>query len=408
MLPLLLVLTGCDAIRATLITTFSPEYEAEGSGTARAGTGPTAVFDKLDAERERLNIRLRPVADGFTEPVDIQFPPGESERMVVVEKGGSAWLLTGEGFAERSRFLSLEVLTSSEQGLLGVAFHPSFSDNGRFYTNATVDHPQGAHTQITEWTVEPSAAQWRPERGGEVLAVRQPYGNHNAGQLAFGPDGYLYIGLGDGGWADDPEGNGQNGQTLLGSMLRIDVDGARPYAIPPDNPFVGNPQVRDEAFAIGLRNPWRYSFSPDGRLIVADVGQNTAEEIHIVAAGDNLGWAQREGRGCFPVEVTDCTTEGLVEPIYTYGRKDGGSITGGYVVTDAAAGGLAGRYVFGDFASGRLWALTLPDAVRVGDPEVSAYSLGRWGVLLSAFGQDGWGRLYLADYASGSIYRVEG
>lgn len=408
MLPLLFFLTGCDAIRATLITTLSPEYEAEASGIARAGTGLTAVFDKLDLDRARLNIRLRPVADGFKEPVDIQFPPGESERMVVVEKGGAAWLLSGEGFSERSRFLSLAVLTTSEQGLLGLAFHPSFAHNGRFFTNATVDHPQGAHTQITEWRVASSSAPWRPERVGEVLAVPQPYGNHNAGQLAFGPDGYLYIGLGDGGWADDPHGNGQNGQTLLGSMLRIDVDGARPYAIPADNPFVGNPQVRDEAFAIGLRNPWRYSFSPEGRLIVADVGQNTAEEIHIVAAGDNLGWAQREGRACFPAEVTDCATQGLVEPIYTYGREDGVSITGGHVVADAAAGALAGRYVFGDFASGRLWALELPDSVRAGDPEVSVHSLGRWGVLLSAFGLDDRGRLFLADYAAGAIYRVEG
>ncbi|MFT5682872.1 MAG: glucose/arabinose dehydrogenase, partial [Myxococcota bacterium] len=366
---ILSLLLACEPMRAAIISVYPTDYEADGVGTANAGTGPVAVFDGADADRERLNIRLHPVASGFDLLVDIQFPPGESERMVVLEKGGKGWLLSGEGFAERQRFLNLDVLTASEQGLLGLAFHPKFADNGRFFTNATVDHPAGNVTQITEWTVEPGAAKWKAKEVGEVLKVRQPYANHNAGQLAFGPDGFLYIGFGDGGWRNDPDGNGQNGKTWLGSMLRIDVDGARPYAIPADNPFVGNPQVADEAFAIGLRNPWKYSFTEDGRLIVADVGQDTTEEVHIIAAGDNLGWALREGRHCFPPDVSDCPTEGLVEPIYTYPRTEGVSITGGYVVTDGAAGALAGKYVFGDFATGRLWALDVPAAVTPGDAE---------------------------------------
>jgi len=407
LLPLLSLL-GCESFRASIISVYPQDYEPEAIGTASASTGPTAVFDGADEARDRLNIRLHTIVDGFSQPVDIQFPPGESDRMVVLEKGGVAWLLSGEDFSKRSRFLNIDVLTASEQGLLGLAFHPDFATNGRLFTNATVDNPIGEVTRITEWHVEPAAEEWRAVEVREVLKVRQPYGNHNAGQLAFGPDGYLYIGFGDGGWRDDPDGNGQNGATWLGSMLRIDVNGKAPYSIPADNPFLGNPLVAGEAFAIGLRNPWKYSFDPAGRLIVADVGQNTTEEIDIVASGDNLGWALREGRHCFPPDVSDCLTEDLVEPIYTYPRTEGVSVTGGFVVTDGAAGALAGKYVFGDFASGRLWALDLPEAVSPGDPEAKVYALGRWGVLVSTFGRDAQGRVYLADYSKGEIYWIEG
>ena len=402
------ILLACEPMRAAIISAYSTEYESEAVGTASAGTGPTAVFDGADASRDRLNIRIHRVARGFSQPVDIQFPPGESDRMVVLEKEGAAWLLSGEDFSQRQEFLSLEVLTASEQGLLGLAFHPEFADNGRFFTNTTVALSAGEFTRITEWTVTPGAETWTAKEVGEVLKVRQPYANHNAGQLAFGPDGYLYIGFGDGGWRNDPDGNGQNGETWLGSMLRIDTDGDKPYAIPPDNPFLDNPQVADEAFAIGLRNPWRYSFTPDGRLIVADVGQDTTEEIDIVAAGDNLGWALREAHHCFPSNVSDCLTQGFVEPIATYPRAEGRSITGGYVVTDGAAGALAGKYVYGDFTSGRLWALDVPDSVAPGVPAAKVYALGRWGVLTSTFGRDGQGRVYLADFGKGEVYRIEG
>ena len=178
--------------------------------------------------------------------------------------------------------------------------------------------------------------------------------------------------------------------------------------MPPDNPFLDNPVVADEAFAIGLRNPWKFCFDPAGRLIVADVGQDTTEEIDIVASGDNLGWPLREGRHCFPPDVSDCPTEGMVDPIYTYPRTEGVSVTGGFVVTDGAAGGLAGKYVFGDFATGRLWALTLPDAVTPGAPEAEVFALGRWGLLVSTFGRDDRGRVYVADFGKGEIYRIEG
>jgi len=395
-------------MRALVVSVYPTDYTAEVVETEGERTGPAVVFDGADAERSRIDVQLHEVSSGFSKPVDIQFPPGERERMVVVEQEGGAWLLTGEGFAARQRFLSLDVLTTSEQGLLGITFHPGFAENGRFYTNAVVALPSGEFTQILEWRVEPAAEAWAPEAVGELLKLRQPYPNHNAGQLAFGPDGHLYIGFGDGGWRNDPHGHGQNGASWLGSMLRVQVGDPGAWTVPADNPFLGDGAIAPEAWAIGLRNPWRYSFDPAGRMIIADVGQDTTEEIHIAAAGDNLGWATREGRRCFPPETTDCQTAGLVEPIYTYPRTEGISVTGGYVVTDPDAGALKGRYVFGDFASGRIWALELPATVSPGDTEATAHALGRWGLLISTFGRDTRGRVYVADFSGGTIYRIEG
>ncbi|HHO50385.1 MAG TPA: dehydrogenase, partial [Deltaproteobacteria bacterium] len=226
---------------------------------------------------------------------------------------------------------------------------------------------------------------------------------HDAGQLAFGPDGMLYVGLGDGGFRNDPLGAGQDRSTLLGSMLRLDVRTPGRYAVPDDNPFVGIAGVRPEIWAYGLRNPWRYSFTPDGRLVVADVGQNTWEEIDLVSRGDNLGWSLREGSSCFE-PPKGCPTVDLTDPIYTYGRKDGGSVTGGVVWT--APGPLQGRYLFGDFSTGRLWALRLPQpGAAAGQAEVTA--LGRFDLRPSAFGRAPDGRVWVAGFARGAIYQIE-
>jgi glucose/arabinose dehydrogenase len=214
----------------------------------------------------------------------------------------------------------------------------------------------------------------------------------------------LYIGFGDGGSADDPHGNGQNLSTLLSKMLRIDVDRRDPglqYAIPKDNPFVGKAGARPEIWAYGLRNPWRYSFDPRGRLIVADVGQNHEEEIDIVERGANLGWNRREGRHCFPIGQS-CDAKGLVDPIFEYGRGDGISVTGGYVYQGKALPELAGKYIFGDYGSGRVWALDLPDTIK----PTTAKVLGVWPRTFSTFGRDGSGEIYAGDYASGEIVRM--
>ena len=236
-----------------------------------------------------------------------------------------------------------------------------------------------------------------------ILSVGQPYQNHNAGQLAFGPDGMLYIALGDGGWHYDPRGHGQNLGTLLGSMLRVDVNAAKGYAVPPDNPFVDREGARPEIWAYGLRNPWRFSFASDGRLLVADVGQNNFEEVNVVQKGDNLGWKTREARHCFDPNE-DCATEGLVDPIFEYPRELGLSVTGGYEYTGSRVEILKGAYVFADFTSGHMWALKLPEK-REG-PMADSQLLGRWPLLISAFGRDAQGELYVADWGRGLVLGV--
>jgi len=330
--------------------------------------------------------------------------------MVVLEKGGTArWVDLDSGRSEA--WLSLPVVTVSEQGLLGLAFHPEFQSNGRFFLNYTAEESGSDHSFVAEWRVKPGVDLRRsaPTAHRVLMQVSQPYHNHNGGQLAFGPDGHLYIGWGDGGYADDPKGNGQNPATLLGAMLRIDVDhspdGAA-YSAPADNPFVGDPRSRPEIWAIGLRNPWRYSFSPDGRLIVADVGQDTVEEITIVAAGENHGWNIREGRRCFSPS-SGCQTEGLVAPIYEYERADGMSVTGGYVYTGARIPALEGLYVFGDFITGAMWAIPLPASTDPPPPMPEASALGRWPILISSFGQDEAGELYVAGFGKGVVYRLD-
>jgi glucose/arabinose dehydrogenase len=356
-------------------------------------------------------IELHKIADGFDQPTDLQFPPGGEPYAVVLQKTGSArWLDLERGI--HGELFRVEVRTASEQGLLGLAFHPRFAVNGRFFINCVVRSGGRDVSQVVEWKLTEATAQLdraRAQRMRVLMEVPQPYVNHNAGQLAFGPDGYLYVGWGDGGAGGDPHGHGQDGTTLLGSMLRIDVDahsphGNRAYAIPTDNPFLGQSRFAAETFAYGLRNPWRYSFDPEGRLVVADVGQNGWEEIDIVQAGDNLGWNVREGFACFRAQSADCERKDLVPPVFVYGRELGNSITGGYVYTGRRVAALRGLYVFGDFGSGRIFALKLPRdrAERV----ERATELGRWPIHPSTFGRDEDGEVYVADFNGGGVYRV--
>jgi len=355
---------------------------------------PTPAFSD-----ESPKISLLPVARGFIQPTDIQFVPGNDSRLVIVmEKTGKARIgRIGEPEKPAEGFETLferQVRTASEQGLLGLAFHPKFPTNGLIYVN--YDPEDGAmRTRISELRVTPGNKTAGDER--VLFEVDQPYGNHKGGQLAFGPDGLLYIGLGDGGSRGDPHGNGQRLDTLLGKILRIDVDGrdgARPYAIPKDNPFVSKAGARGEIFAYGLRNPWRFIFDPKGRLVVADVGQDAWEEIDLVAAGDNLGWNAREGRHCHH-PPNGCRTQGVVEPIFEYGHELGRSVIGGVVPTGPAARELSGRYLCADFVSGRFWALELPSG--------AATPLGKLDVMPSTFGRDAAGNAYVADFGRGVI-----
>ncbi|MCA9538158.1 MAG: PQQ-dependent sugar dehydrogenase [Myxococcales bacterium] len=409
MKPRQAILLGALVASAALAVSVSgPPFACAGDPavTAPGAVSAAPVFDGLDAQRRRINIRLERVASGFKQPTDIQPMPGQPGVLVVLEKSGAAHLLDLAN-GKIGRWFEVEVLTRSEQGLLGLAFHPKFTENGRFFINTVVSRDGEAVTRLAEWNAAPGAPRAPPVARRVLLDVPQPYGNHNAGQLAFGPDGMLYMGLGDGGSAGDPEGNGQNPGTLLGAMLRLDIDApSELYGVPKDNPFIDRADARPEIFAFGLRNPWRFSFAPDGRLVVADVGQNLWEEITIVGRGENHGWNAREAAHCFPADRA-CKAAGLVDPIYEYPRADGSSITGGFVYGGDAVPALRGRYVFADFVSGRLWAIELPtDGKRVaGD---AALALGRWPINPSTFGVDHRGELYVADFTEGAIHRLVG
>jgi glucose/arabinose dehydrogenase len=338
-------------------------------------------------------------------PVGIANAGDGSDRLFIVEKGGQIRIVQ-QGVLAPEPFLDIADrvgASQSEQGLLGLAFHPGYAGNGLLFVNYT---DARGDTVVSRFSVSGDPARADPGSEVVVLTLDQPAGNHNGGHLAFGPDGYLYIGTGDGGGAGDRYGNGQNGQTLLGAMLRLDVDRGQPYAIPENNPFIGNPAVRDEIWALGLRNPWRYSFDRGtGDLYIADVGQNMYEEINHQLAGDrggqNYGWPIMEGLHCFPADQP-CDQSGLSLPVAEYDHTQGCSVTGGYVYRGQEFPRLTGIYLFGDYCSGSIWGLSPP----AGGGDWRLEQLGQADVRLSAFGQDEAGELYLVDVESGGLLKI--
>lgn len=375
---------SCEYLKGKIVTLLgnSDKYKVEGDPNALQ-----PKFMDADATREKIAIGLVQVASGLIQPVDMQFSPVEANVALIAEKAGMLkWLnLTTKESGVVKKFA---VIADAEEGLLGIAFHPQFKTNAKIYLNYTVREKGEDASLVTECILSNaeklSTAKILSER--RLMRVVQPYPNHNAGQLAFGPDGMLYVGWGDGGFKDDPHGHGQNIKTALGSMLRVNVE-----------------TNATETFAHGFRNPWRYSFDHKGRLIVADVGQDLYEEIDIVEQGGNYGWNIREAAHCFEPKE-NCKTENLRDPIYEYGRGDGQSITGGYVYTGTEIAALKNKYVFADFVSGRLWAIDLPE--KSTDKVEKAYTLGRWPVLISSFARDGQGNLYALDFASGKVLRL--
>jgi len=342
----------------------------------------------------------------FRDPVGIYTTGDQSNRLFVVEQAGIIKVFeNNESVNAASIFLNISdrVASGGELGLLGLAFPRQFNESGFFYVYYTTDNP--LRSIVSRFSVSQTNANQANVNSEKILLeVEQPFPNHNGGQISFGPDGNLYIGLGDGGGAGDPLGNAQNRSALLGKILRIDVNaasGSLNYSIPRDNPFVGNNRgFREEIYAYGLRNPWRFSFDPTtGRLWVGDVGQNRIEEIDIVKSGGNYGWNVMEGSLCYS-PPSGCNQTGLNLPIWEYNHTVGYAVTGGFVYRGSAFRDLVGAYVYGDYGSGKIWALRY-DGMNSTNSELAAT-----GVHITSFGLDHKGELYLCA-SDGNVYNLQ-
>jgi glucose/arabinose dehydrogenase len=348
-------------------------------------------------------LSLETVVSGLSFPLDVAAARRDGSRLYVAEKGGRIRLVRDGGLVDVP-FLDLRgrVSGGTEQGLLGLVLHPRYPDDPRVFVNYT---DLAGDTVIASFRRSVDPDRLDPASEAIVLAVDQPFANHNGGGLAFGPDGFLYVPLGDGGGAGDPQGNAQRLSTLLGKVLRLDVDGAAPYAVPPSNPFVGNGGARPEIWAFGLRNPYRISFDRDaGDLYLADVGQAEREEIDFAprssTGGENYGWNRTEGSLCFG--AAECDRSGITFPVEEYGHDDGCSVTGGYVYRGEAIPEIRGHYFYGDFCAGFVRSFRV-DGGRAVDRRAWP-SLAPDGSITS-FGEDAAGEI-LVVVADGRVLRV--
>ena len=346
----------------------------------------------------------------FIDPVFLLQAPGDDSLWFVVEQQGIVRVFGNDGTTGTSTvFLDIRGRVNSvfsEAGLLGMAFHPDFATNGFFYVSYTAGAP--FRNVISRFTVNGATGLADVSTEQVILEIAQPFNNHNGGHIAFDSNGDLYVAVGDGGSGGDPQGNGQDATTLLGAILRLDVDGGTPYAIPDTNPFRGNTECAGgsgtancpEIFAWGFRNPWRFSFdrSTDA-LWAGDVGQANWEEIDLVTGGQNYGWNEREGANCFPPGTTGCDTNN-VDPITEYAHGLGFSVTGGYVYRGTDFPGLQGQYLFGDFVTGRIWRVPADSPQGTAPVELAVTTLS-----IASFAESDAGELFIVDY-DGGLFRV--
>lgn len=361
----------------------------------------------LDKSTNTKNYTLEKVFTNlkFESLTDFQISPDQTNRIFVVERSGKIITFQNSLSVKTSSVfldISPKIVVSGEMGLLGLVFDPNYKTNGYFYVDYTTETNNQRSTYISRFQVDPTNPN-KALTNSEliILQVSQPYSNHNAGQIIFGPDGYLYVTLGDGGGANDPSSNGQNLKTLLGSILRIDVNNpqnGKNYGIPLDNPFVNNSNgYLEEIYAYGFRNPYRLSYDKNSNLFfIGDVGQNKYEEVDILQKGGNYGWNIKEGYHCFI--TSQCDSNGLIDPIFEYNHSLGIAIIGGYVYRSSELSNLSGTYIFGDYVSGRIWSLDFQNGNKVNE-------ILKINITITSFGIDNTGNVYILDI-NGNIYQI--
>ena len=392
----LLVVTMLLALSACSEETAPPRPRADATPTVAPSDSPPRPEKPAPYDPGAVDLELVGYVDGLESPLLLTHAGDGSGRTFVVEQPGRIRVVKdGELLPEPFLDIADRIVSGGEQGLLGLAFHPDYERNGRFFVNYT---DTAGDTVVSQFRAKPSSD---TAFGSELvlLKIEQPYANHNGGHLAFGPDGYLYIGTGDGGSGGDPHDSGQRLDTLLGKLLRIDVDRGSSYSIPDDNPFAeegGEPEI----WAYGLRNPWRFTFDSQ-HIWIADVGQNAIEEVNrrrADEAGVNYGWKVMEGTDCFE---GDCERKGLVGPIAEYSHEDGCSITGGFVYRGGRFPDMQGGYFFGDFCSGTVWSVPAEVSSRTRPVEMLSTDLS-----ISSFGVDENDALYVVDMAGGRVLEL--